>query len=162
MASLVGDHLELTSSHLSQAVMNAALHSNPHHWLLSDLFDSLTKWTSPPAYLTQHAYAWFSAICEKNEDFNVCKNPLVPALRLGFRRDAIRLDSMRYPLSHTKYHERMIDVVFSTGDADTIADVLCAWTLGDLPHLFFPRLVLVWTTSSALRIWCSPQGYGEW
>lgn len=48
----------------------------------------------PLAYLAQYAYAWFSAICEKNEDLTVYKELLVLALRLGFRRDDIHADSL--------------------------------------------------------------------
>ena len=130
--------MESISSHLSQAVIDAAHHSHPHHWLLSDLLEGLAKWTSPPAYFTQNAYAWCSAICEKNEDLDTCKDLLVSALRLGFRRDDTY--SMQYPPIHTKHHKRMIHVAFSTGDADTIADALCAWTHGDTPQLRFPSL----------------------
>jgi len=132
--------LESISSLLSQAVINAASNSHPHHQLLSDLLGGLAKWASPPAYFTQYAYAWCSAICEKNEDIDACKDLLVSALKLGFRRDDIYVDSMRYNPVHTDHHKRMIDVIFSTGNTDTIADALCAWTIGDTPQLRFPFL----------------------
>lgn len=138
--SFGGDHLESILSHLSQAVIDVAFYSHPRHWLLSDIFASLTKWTSPPAHLTQHAYQWCSAICEKNEDLSVCGDLLTLALRLGFRRADVRVDWMRYPLVHTTYHGRMIDIVFSTKDPDVIADALCAWTLSDILQLHFPSL----------------------
>lgn len=134
------DHLESILSHLSQAVINAAHHSHPHHWLLSDLLGGLVKWISPPTYLMHHAYGWCSAICEKNEDLGACKDLLMLALQLGFRQYHIYPDWIQFPPVHTEYHKRMIDVVFSIGDIDTVADALCAWTLGDTPQLRFPSL----------------------
>ena len=121
---LDSDDLESISSRLSQAVVEAVRHSHPNHRLLPDLLDGLVKWKYPPAYLTQYAYLWCSAICERNEDLDAYKDLLVLALRLGFRRDDTHLDPTRYPPIHTEYHKRMIDVVFSTGDLDTIADAL--------------------------------------
>ena len=137
---LDSDDLKEISSRLSRAVINAAGHSHPHHWLLSDLLDGLAKWTSPPAYFTRYAYEWCAAICKENEDLDACKDLLVSALRLGFRRDDIYLGSPPYHPVHPDHHKRMIDVVFSTGNTDTIADALCAWTIDDTPQHRFSSL----------------------
>lgn len=135
------------------------MRSHSDHRLLFDLFDSLSKWISPP-YIAQQAYEFCSAVCEKDGDLDECKTLLVSALKLGFRRDDVYLDSLRYPLNHTIHHTRMIDVVFSTGNVDTIADALYVWTLGDTPQLRFHSLstcaehlvdLADWEFSSRLR-----------
>ena len=81
-----------------------------------------------------------SAICEANENLGECRDLLISALKLGFRRGIIHRDAARYPLDHTVYHNRIIDVLFPTRDANFIADALFAWTSRDIPQLRFPSL----------------------
>ena len=81
-----------------------------------------------------------SAICEANENLGECRDLLISALKLGFRRGIIHRDAVRYPLDHIVYHNRIIDVVFPTRDANFIADTLFAWTSRDTPQLHFPSL----------------------
>ena len=126
--TVASDHSERVIFQLSQAIVSAIRTSHSRCNLLPHMFLDLAKWKQRPSCLTTMAYELCSAILENYSSLADGEQLLFLSLEIGFRH----LDSQYAQISskpiHTEHHQRMVDVVFESGDDEAIADFLRAWT----------------------------------
>jgi len=131
------DRFDQIISQFSQA-MAQAIHSS--HSLcapLPELLERLCISKSQSKQLTEMAYGWCSIICENYSTLQGAKDLLLLSLETGFRSIGPKDSWIEAELIHTEHHQKLANIVFSSGDGEAIADLLCAWTSwGDLhePH----------------------------
>ena len=91
-------------------------------------------------HLTEMAYEWCSVVCENYSDLPYGKDLLLLSLEIGFRHLNPENRWIDPNLTHTQFHQQMIEVVFENGDPEVIADLLCAWTSSSSSHEPHPSL----------------------
>ena len=126
--SFASDRLEQIVSQLSQAITSAICTSHPRCNLLPVVLDRLSVWGNRPSCLTRMAYWWCSVICENYRSLKDGDGLLLLSLEVGFRHLNPHDYRIEAELTHTEHHQRMIDIVFESGDDEVIADLLHAWT----------------------------------
>ena len=56
---------------------------------------------------------------------------LLEALEVGFRQARPSRDQPTLHLNHTLHHDQMFEAVFLSDDDEVVADIVCAWVVGD-------------------------------
>ena len=126
-ALFTSDYLDRILGQFSEAVLLAF--NSDRHRFIPDALRDLADLEVRPECLTAFAYEWCSAIYENRETLRDWRSLLFVCLKIGFRHfDARRYYEIR--LTHTEQHWRLVDVVFESQENQTIADLLCAWTMG--------------------------------
>ena len=74
------------------------------------------------------AYEWYSAICENYPGLADGNKLLLLSLEIGFRHLDYRNPQIEATITHTELHNRMVDIVFESGNDEVVADLLHAWT----------------------------------
>ena len=85
------------------------------------------------------AYGWCSLICENYFTLYGGRRLLLLSLEAGFRLIDPTM-GMEAKLIHTEHHQKMANIVFSSGDSEAIADLLCAWTSRSYFQATYPQL----------------------
>ena len=101
--------------------------SHPPCKLLSYMLASFRNLEMRTSYLTEAAYGWCSMLCESHSNLENRKDLLLLALEIGFRHIHIT-GWIGAKLTHMESHQNMVDIVFQSGESETIADLLYAWT----------------------------------
>jgi hypothetical protein len=91
-------------------------------------------------HLTEMAYEWCSVMCESYSHLADWEDLLLLSLEIGFRYLKPQLDWTGPKLNHTTHNQQMVEIVFGSGNAEAIADLLQAWTLGN--RLRWPQSLL--------------------
>ena len=86
------------------------------------------------------AYGWCSVICENYSTLHGARGLLLLSLELGFRHINPREGEIEAKLIHTEHHQKMTNIIFSSGDSEAITDLLCAWTSRSDFHVPYPQL----------------------
>ena len=95
----------------------------------------LAGWEQRPSCLTTMVYGLCSVIFENHSNLADGTRLLSLSLQIAFRRP----DPQHPQMPTVDHHQRMIDVVFESGDEEAIADLLHAWTShGDSHEPFLP------------------------
>ena len=97
------------------------------------------------------AYGLCSAILENYSNLPGGKNLLFLSLEIGFRHLGPQDDRIEAELAHTEHHQRMVDIVFESGDDEVIGDLLHAWTSRSDSHKPPPSLVMCAKYLTGLR-----------
>ena len=109
--------------------MGAAIHtSHPQCKLLSHMLASFHNLEMRTNYLTEVAYGWCSMVCESHSSLWNRKDLLLLALEIGFRHINPQSDWVWAELTHMESHQKMVEIVFQSGESEAIADLLYAWT----------------------------------
>ena len=108
-----------------------------HAWTLSSLLKDLLGWGNKPKYLIRMAYQWYSAISKKIRDrvgdeptpedlssSNHYGHILSLSLAIAFRHVGPNHIPLIGYLPHVPHDEWMLDVIFTRGDDDVIADAV--------------------------------------
>jgi len=132
-------HLERISIQLSQAISGAIRipARTIDDYTIPGILHSIHMWKSRPILFTEMAYDWCSVICERSAYMNgeSSRALLFLSLEIGFRNLGSWDQGVGGSrLTHTEHHQKMADVVFKSGDAEAIADLLYAWTLESCPY----------------------------
>ena len=107
---------------------------------LPELLERLCVSGGQSKQLTEMAYGWCSIICENYSTLQGAEDLLLLSLEAGFCYTNPTKRLLEARLIHTDHHQKMANIVFSNGDGEAIADLLCAWTSwGDL-HESYPQL----------------------
>lgn len=118
--------------HLSNAIITAIPVSHPRHRCIERLLVNLAEWDARPNYLRVVAYKWCSEICKEFSSLEDGKELLFLSLEIGSR--GLDLDHRwGVGLIHVKHYQCVLDIVFSSGNDEVIADPLQAW----IAHNFF-------------------------
>ena len=128
------DRFDQILSQFSQAVMQAIKTSHPLCSPLRELLEWLCNSKTQSRQLTEIAYNWCSAICENYSTLRGAKDLLLLSLEAGFRCIDPTKRWLEARLIHTDHHQKMANIVFSNGDVEAIADLLCAWTSQSNSH----------------------------
>ena len=91
-------------------------------------------------HLTEVAYKWCSMVCESHSNLENSKTLLLLALEIGFRHISPQSGWMEAKLTHMESHQKMVDIVFQSGESEAIADLLCSWTSIGVSHNPHPSL----------------------
>ena len=106
---------------------------------LPELLERLCNSKSQSKQLTEMAYEWCFLICENYSGTpKGARNLLLLSLEIGFHYIDPR--NMEAKLIHTEHHQKLASIVFSSGDGEAIADLLCAWTSESEFHVPYPQL----------------------
>jgi len=139
MLLFVSDCFDQAISQFSLAV-EAAIHTHHHqHKLLLHILTNLCNSGIHNVHLTEMVYGWCPLMCENYSSPEDQKN-LFLALEIGFRHLGLQGHWMEAKLTHTDGHQKLVDIVFHSGESETIADFLCAWTLSSGSHQQHPSL----------------------
>lgn len=126
--------MEETLEQLSTLVLGAIPIYDPRRPFLFHLLNGLTKWKDRPLSLSHMAFDWCTAICEGIGDDEYCTSLIFPALNVGFRHSTPGFTNLVVNCGPT-VHQRMVKLVFTFGDHETVADALCAWiSVEDIGH----------------------------
>lgn len=120
-------------------MVTAIRSSHPQCKFLKDLLTELCNLETQTTYLTKMAYEWCSEVC-KNSSLAYQKDLLLLSLEIGFRHLKLQPEWTGPRLTHTNHNKQMIDIVFGSGDAEAISDLLRAWTSGQ--RCFWPQRLL--------------------
>ena len=115
---------------------------------IQDVLFDLTMSESRPWRLTEMAYGWCSVIYENHQSLEDWENLLLLSLETGFRHLDPQRRSIPIKLTHTKHHQKLVDVVFKSKDGEAIADLLHAWTV--IGHSHEPAHILLDTCAGHL------------
>jgi len=119
------NHFDQILLKFSQAMAQAIKTSHPLCRPLPELLERLCNSRSQSKQLTEMAYEWCSLICENYSTLQGARNLLLLSLETGFRHTNPR--NMEAKLIHTEHHQKLASIVFSSGNGEAIADLLCAW-----------------------------------
>jgi hypothetical protein len=88
-----------------------------------------------PSCITEAAYEWCSVICEHHSSLENGNGLLLLSLEVGFRHLKLHCGGVAAAkLTHTSHHQKMVDIVFRSGNGEAIADLLYAWTSWSRSH----------------------------
>ena len=121
-------------------MVQAICTSHPLCAQLPELLEHLCNSGSQSKQLTEMSYQWCSAICENYSTLQSAKDLLLLSFEIGFRHINPRHEWIEIKLIHTEHHQKMANIVFSSGDSEAIADLLCAWTSKSNSHTPYPQL----------------------
>jgi len=130
------DRLIQILSQLSKAITSTSCTPHPQRKFPQHLLHDLTKLENRPWCLTEMAYEWCSTIYQSLE----CgESLLLLSLEVGFRHIDTQNPHTPAELTHTVRHRQLADIIFESGDGESIADLLLAWTFrenhsGEPPH----------------------------
>jgi len=150
------DSLGAILSRLSQRILDI-IPDACYTGRLARLLDTFLVWENRPPCLTPMAYQWYSAIFENiggfkqdvigpgspptshdglhlpgRGDSKPYATLLFPALAVGFRQIDTNCISSGIRLTHTHYHEMMLENAFASDDDDVIADIVSVWAVDPL------------------------------
>jgi len=91
-------------------------------------------------YLTEVAYGWCSMVCESHSTLEKDEDTLLLALEIGFRHISPENGWIDAKLTHMENCQKIVDIVFHSGESEAIADLLCAWTSSSYFHNPHPSL----------------------
>ena len=130
-------------SHLSQRIVDIIVslqHGSDLAWSLISVLTGLEAWKNRPECLIPMAYRWCSAISKKirerrgdepsSEDLSFSDDNdhygiiLSFSLAVAFRHIDSKYVFLPGHLSHTPHDEWMLDIIFTRGDDDAIADAV--------------------------------------
>jgi len=134
------DQFDRILSQFSQAMVQAINTSHSLCVILPELLERLCNSKSQSKQLTEMAYEWCSVICENYSTLEDAKDLLLLSLETGFRYIDPTESWIEAQLIHTVHYEKLVNVVFSSGDGEAIADLLCAWTSWSSSHVPYPQL----------------------
>ena len=129
IAPFVRNFMEQILGQLSEAILRGAKGDWNQLGFISQIIPDLAKLEIRLACFTGFAYEWCSAIYENRKGFWHWEDLLFVCLELGFRHLDDRRRTVGIRLTHTEHHRALADVVFESQKAETIADLLHAWTL---------------------------------
>ena len=118
--------MEQVESQLSHAILTAIPTSHPRHQLLGGVLHKLGQWDSRSNRLRERAYDWCSAICKTHPVLKDQKGLLFLSLKVGFRGLDFQHRVADITFGNTKHNQRMVDIVFNSGEDEVIADLLQA------------------------------------
>ena len=124
----ISDRLEQILSQLSKAITPTFCPPHPHQKLPRHVLHDLTKLENRPGCLTEMAYEWCSTICENYQNLEYRESLLLLSLEIGFRHIDAQNPHSPAELTHTIHHRQLVDIIFESGDGESIADLLLAWT----------------------------------
>jgi len=134
------DHFDQTISQFSLA-MGAAIHtSHPQCKFLPHMLVRFRNLEMRNDHLTEVAYKWCSMVCESHSSLENREELLLLSLEIGFRHISPKDSWIEARLTHVKSHQKMLDIVFQSGESEAIADLLCSWTSGSYYHSPHPSL----------------------
>ena len=79
-------------------------------------------------------------VCESHSSLGNKRELLLLALEIGFRHISLESIWMEAKLTHMESHQKMVEIVFQSGESEAIADLLCAWTSSSISHNPHPSL----------------------
>jgi len=79
-------------------------------------------------------------VCESHSTLENGTSLLLLALEIGFHHISPEDDWMEAKLTHMESHQKMVDIVFQSGENEAIADLLCAWSSRGDSHKPHPSL----------------------
>ena len=121
--------------------MGAAVRtSHPRCTLLSYMLARLHNLEMQNNYLTEVAYGWCSIVCESHLSPETKMELLILALEIGFHHISPKSVRMEAELNHVESHQKIVDIIFQSGESEAIADLLCAWTSISISHDPHPSL----------------------
>jgi len=121
--------------------MGAAIHtSHPRCNLLLHMLASFRNLKMQNPYLIEVAYGWCSMVCESHSNLEYRKHIILLALEIGFRHIRPMEPWIPAKLTHMESHQKMVDIVFQSGESEVIADFLCSWTSRSTSHNPHPSL----------------------
>lgn len=136
----VSDRFEKILSQFSQAMLQAIHTSHPCCNQLHIFLTHIQRSGIQTKQLTEMAYKWCSAVCENPSILeNMGYIPLL-SLKIGFYSPDPKDRWTGANLTHTEHHQELARVVFSSGDGEAVADLLCAWTSRSYAHDPYPSL----------------------
>ena len=91
-------------------------------------------------HLTEVAYKWCSMVCESQSSLENREELLLLSLEIGFRHISPKDSWIEARLTHMESHQKMVDIVFQSGESEAIADLLCSWTSRSALHNPHPSL----------------------
>ena len=94
---------------------------------------SLTKLKVYPPSLTEVMHRLCSVIIENQQHFTDWEHLLFCPLKMGFHHLNPE-EPISTKLIHTEHHQKLIDIVFKSGEMEPIADLLQAWALKEDPQ----------------------------
>jgi len=133
------DHFDQTISQFSLAMEAAIRISHPQCKLLPHILARFHNLKVRNDHLTMAAYEWCSIICESHSSLEN-REDLLHALKIGFRHRSLKDDWIQAELTHMESHQKMVDIVFQSGESEAIADLVCAWTSRSGAHEPHPSL----------------------
>jgi hypothetical protein len=119
-------HLRKIVSQFSQAIVTAIHPSHLCHKDLIQALEDLTEIKNLPSQLTEAVYGWCSVVCENYSSLAHGVILLLLCLEVGFRHLDPKTSKIEAKFTHMN-HQMMADIVFRSGDAEAIADLLHAW-----------------------------------
>ena len=79
-------------------------------------------------YLTEVAYGWCFMVCESHSSLENRRELLLLALEIGFRHLNLQSHWIGGELTNMEVDQKMVEIVFQSGESEAIADLLYAWT----------------------------------
>ena len=79
-------------------------------------------------YLTEVAYGWCFMVCESHSSLENRRELLLLALEIGFRHHNLQSSWIGAELTNMEIDQKMVEIVFQSGESEAIADLLHAWT----------------------------------
>ena len=137
---IASDYCDQILSQFSQAMAQDIHTSHPHCGLLPALLHYLCKSGNQSKRLIEVAYEWCSLICEDGSIPRSREDTVLLSLEIGFRHIKPWWRWIDAKLIHTEHHQKLANIVFSSGDDEAIADLLCAWTSKSGFHTPYPQL----------------------
>jgi hypothetical protein len=114
----------------SQAIVTTIYPSCPRQKDLTRILKDLAMMETHPSELTEAVYEWCSVVCENYLNLVDGKNLLLLSLKIGFRHLNPQTGEIEAKFTHMN-HQKMSDVIFGSGNAEAIADLLHAWISQD-------------------------------
>ena len=119
-------------------MIQAIYTSHPNCKQLQILLSHLQKSKIQTSQLTEMAYEWCSVIHENYSILKGAKALLFLSLEIGFRH--VNPKRKQIKLIHTEHHQKLANIVFSSGVSEAITDLLCAWTSKSSSNTPYPQL----------------------
>ena len=126
------DRLEQTLHQLSRAIVSALNTAHPRSRYIPHVLRYLTGLENRPRYLAEMAYEWCSVICENRQSCEDWESLVFYSLEIGFRHLDPLEGRLWVKLTHTEHHRELAQAVFKHKEDEVVADLLQAWTLGNI------------------------------
>jgi hypothetical protein len=78
------------------------------------------------------AYEWCSVVCKNRQSCEDWESLVFGSLEIGFRHLDPLCPWAPAKLTNTEHHRELLDIVFKSEESEVIADLLQAWTMGDI------------------------------
>jgi len=126
---LPSDRIERILYQLSKAIVPAINGTHAQRRSIQHVLRDLIQLENRPWCLTKTVYEWCSVMCANRQRLSDQESLLLTCLEIGFRHLDVRHPYIKTRLTHTEYHQELVDVVFKSQNSEAIADLLCAWTV---------------------------------